>query len=145
MACTSTRSLFAHKQQTSDSVFHSLARANIVFIQSKRLALNKQCRASVEVFLAMRKCVCGEHIKHIAFYQTFREYIYTLRPPSHLSRTSIIRRARQYNDIGAHVNNYIDVPRQLYRGAHVNIIIYTRANHMYIVARQYIVVPRQYI
>ncbi len=48
-----------------DSVFHSLVRAKIAFHKSNRLD------AHVEVFVAMRKCAYGEHIKHMYQFPRF--------------------------------------------------------------------------
>ena len=46
LVCESAR---CEKYKITDSVFHCLVRARNVFIESKRLAVTKQCSANVQV------------------------------------------------------------------------------------------------
>ena len=46
-------------------IFHCLARARIAFLESQRLACTKKRNANVVLFVP-RKCISGEHLKHLS-------------------------------------------------------------------------------
>ena len=62
---TSSRNTLAHTKQITHSLFHCLVWGGHVFIESWFLVFTKQLSAVAEVFVGRRKCVCGEHIKHV--------------------------------------------------------------------------------
>ena len=76
---TYTRSLFAHNQKNSDSVFHCFVRQGS-HSRNVGVWLRQNNDMQISMFLVMHKCVCGEHMKDMCQFSLFSSIANTLRP-----------------------------------------------------------------
>ena len=72
------RSTFAHNKQNSDSVLRCFVRARIALHKMKGLASTNNDLWITRLFVAMRRCVCGEHMRHICRCSYFSWFANTL-------------------------------------------------------------------